>query len=141
MHLLLETAFCDIDDFKNYNDTYGHIAGDECLCAIASVIAKRTSRPTDLTARYGGEEFALILSDTKLEAAARIAESIRQAVVDLNIPHEKSETSSCVTISIGVATMKLAKDVDSYDKLIQNADRLLYSAKRMGKNQGVSDQH
>ncbi|MCP4091331.1 MAG: diguanylate cyclase [Gammaproteobacteria bacterium] len=137
----ISLIFCDIDDFKIYNDTYGHIAGDECLCAIASAITKKASRPSDLTARYGGEEFAVILPDTKLKAAARIAESIRQAIVDLNIPHEKSETSSCVTISIGVATMKLAKDVDSYDKLIQNADRLLYSAKRMGKNQVASDQH
>ncbi len=137
----ISLLFCDIDNFKIYNDTYGHIAGDECLCAIASAIAKKTNRPTDLTARYGGEEFAVILPDTKLDAATQIAESIRQAVVDLNILHEKSETSSCVTISIGVATMKLARDTGPYDKLIQNADKLLYSAKKMGKNQVASDQH
>ncbi|MCP3669252.1 MAG: diguanylate cyclase [Gammaproteobacteria bacterium] len=135
----ISLIFCDIDNFKIYNDTYRHIAGDECLSAIASAVTKKANRPSDLAARYGGEEFAVILPDTKLNAATQIAESMRQAVVDLDIPHEKSETSNCVTISIGVATMRPEINTDSRDKLIDTADKLLYSAKKRGKNQVAYD--
>ncbi|MCP4994828.1 MAG: diguanylate cyclase [Gammaproteobacteria bacterium] len=135
----ISLILCDIDDFKDYNDTYGHIAGDECLTAIAVAIEKSVSRPADLAARYGGEEFAVILPDTKLDGAVQIAESIRQAVMDLGIPHEKSATGGYVTISLGVSAMRPARDSNSYAKLIEYTDKLLYSAKGKGKNQVVHE--
>ncbi len=94
---------CDVDYFKRYNDTYGHLAGDDCLRAIAGVMRQAVRRPADLVARYGGEEFVMILPNTNLNGASKIAESIRIAVRNLKIEHISSTVNRFVTVSLGVA--------------------------------------
>jgi diguanylate cyclase (GGDEF)-like protein len=131
---MISLALIDIDYFKNYNDTYGHQAGDECLRQVAAVMRETISRPTDLVARYGGEEFAVILTDTDDEGAVVVAETIRKRIEALMIPHADSHVSDHVTISVGVAT--LIPQSDSLAKeIIKNADQSLYDAKHRGRNQ------
>lgn len=124
----------DIDFFKNYNDTYGHLAGDGCLKNIARVISDSVNRPSDLVARYGGEEFMVVLPGTDIEGASFLAESIRKGVGDLKIPHTSSMISGHVTISLGVATTNQTRGLTP-DKLILAADQSLYKAKQGGRNQ------
>ncbi|MCW6035220.1 diguanylate cyclase [Spirulina subsalsa FACHB-351] len=133
-HLAL--IMCDVDYFKSYNDTYGHPMGDECLKQVADVIQGIIKRPSDLAARYGGEEFILLLANTSLEGALRIAESVRQGVEVLRIPHERSPISPHVTLSCGVATMIPTLDALS-GTLLYMADQALYEAKNRGRNQVV----
>ncbi|CAO3417767.1 diguanylate cyclase domain-containing protein [Azospirillum doebereinerae] len=123
----------DVDHFKAYNDHYGHQSGDECLRAVAEVLAERMKRPCDLVARYGGEEFICLLPETENSGAAQVAEWLRAAVADCGIPHAKSPVASCVTISLGVATM-VPGSSRTPDQLAQAADQLLYQAKRAGRN-------
>ncbi len=123
----------DIDFFKNYNDHYGHGAGDECLRKVARALSDVLRRPGDLAARYGGEEFVALLPETSLEAAAAIAERMRQAILDLNIPHARSEAGQCVSISLGVASAAPKGDVPAA-RLVEEADRRLYQAKQSGRN-------
>ena len=111
----------DIDHFKNYNDTHGHQAGDECLRRVAQTLRNSVHRAADLVARYGGEEFVVLLPDTPVEHARQIAESIRAAVEKLG-----------ATVSIGVAS-----ELSSIEALIRKADEALYEAKRLGRNQVV----
>lgn len=129
--------FFDIDYFKNYNDCYGHQAGDECLKAIAKAALTTFPRATDVVARYGGEEFAIILPNTSLNDATKLAEKLRQTIADLQIVHEKSEGHPYVTLSLGVAFL-----VPSFEeqpgKLVANADKALYKAKQAGRNCAVS---
>ena len=101
----LALVLCDVDAFKAYNDHYGHQAGDECLKQVAAAIATCCRRPSDMVARYGGEEFAVILPDTDLEGALKIAELARQAVEQLKLAHAHSPAAACVSISGGVAAM------------------------------------
>lgn len=124
----------DVDFFKKFNDSYGHVAGDECLQAVAGAIARCVGRPGDLAARYGGEEFAVIMSDTDTAGAMEVAEAIRNAVVALQIPHAASAID-VVTLSLGVATVYPGKDphIASPD-LIRQADALLYQSKNNGRN-------
>lgn len=129
----LAVLMCDIDYFKDYNDLYGHLAGDDCLKEVARVLAEHCRRPGDLAARFGGEEFTLVFPVTDLQGAVQLAESIRQAVEDLQLVHEKSTVSKFVTISIGVATMVPSKD-GSHDDLLHRADKLLFEAKSAGRN-------
>lgn len=129
----ISLILCDIDFFKLYNDTYGHVAGDECLKNIAKTIATTVKRPTDLVARYGGEEFAIILPGTTNEGAVYIAELIRKAIFDLKIFHIESKVSPFVTLSLGVSTMIPQKDSTS-EILIKTADHFLYNAKNRGRN-------
>ena len=129
----LALIMLDIDSFKKYNDTYGHAMGDECLRQIARVLARAGRRSYDLAARYGGEEFALILPDTNLTHAKRHAEELRQQVEGLQIPHQSSESTHCVTVSLGVAVMIPSVDDDPRD-LVLRADQALYDAKHKGKN-------
>jgi len=131
----LSLIICDIDFFKIYNDTYGHLAGDECIQQISQAIKKAIYRPTDLACRYGGEEFALILPETPLEGARHIAELIRQQVIELGVVHESSPASGSVTLSLGVATAYLEAGVESPEELINAADIALYLAKESGRNQ------
>lgn len=124
----------DIDYFKLYNDTYGHQAGDDCLRAVARSMQACARRPMDLVARYGGEEFAVVLPNTDAEGAVFIAEKIRSAVHELGIPHCKSSSAECVTVSCGVSSVIPYGD-DSPEVLISLVDEGLYRAKRQGRNQ------
>jgi diguanylate cyclase (GGDEF)-like protein len=129
----LSLLMVDVDHFKLYNDRYGHLAGDECLRAVGSVLAKAPFRGTDLAARFGGEEFAILLPRAGAEGAFLIADRIRQAVADQQQPHI-SNPSSIVTVSIGVATLHPAEETGE-KLLIQRADEALYQAKKEGRNQ------
>ena len=123
----------DIDDFKAYNDTYGHARGDDCLRTVAQAIKGHLRRPSDLVARYGGEEFAVVLPDTPIEAAYGLAEKIRLGIVGLNIAHAKARAASHVTVSIGAATSTAEKPL-AKPQLIEAADAQLYASKRAGRN-------
>ena len=129
----LALILVDVDYFKQYNDTYGHLAGDECLRRIAKTLQACCKRPADLSARYGGEEFILLLPDTNVEGATFLAETIREKIEDLNIRHETSEAHTIVTVSSGVAVVKPSQD-DSQNELIAHADEALYFAKQHGRN-------
>lgn len=136
--LPMSLLFCDVDFFKTYNDTYGHLTGDDCLKQVAKAIKLNIQRPTDLLARYGGEEFAVILSNTNDQGAIDLAENIRQKVYDLKIPHSQSRVDHFVTLSIGVATI-VPDVVISPDTLIEVGDKALYTAKAQGRNRIVAE--
>jgi len=123
----------DIDAYKSYNDHYGHQRGDDGLRKIAQTIASSARRPPDIVARYGGEEFALILNDTDLHGAQVVAERIRLAVENLQIPHLAADTG-VVTVSLGVAAQHVLQGGDA-SSLVAAADEALYLAKRRGRNQ------
>jgi diguanylate cyclase (GGDEF)-like protein/PAS domain S-box-containing protein len=129
----LSLIFMDIDFFKEYNDHYGHLAGDDCLRHVASVLGRLVQRPGDLVARYGGEEFACILPGTDQQGAAGLADKIMKSINGLNLPHVASRAASRVTLSFGVATM-VPERGQSPSELIRLADHLLYSAKKEGRN-------
>jgi diguanylate cyclase (GGDEF)-like protein len=129
----LALAMIDIDHFKSFNDTHGHVAGDACLRAIAGILHNDMSRPHDLIARYGGEEFACLLPDTDLEGARVKAEQLRHAVQSLGIPHEASGTAPVVTISVGLETF-IPTDELTPERLVAAADAQLYKAKHAGRN-------
>ncbi|NLY54019.1 MAG: diguanylate cyclase [Firmicutes bacterium] len=129
----LSIILLDIDHFKEYNDRYGHVRGDECLRQIGSVLACSINPSVDLAARYGGEEFACILPDTDIQAAVAIAEKIRQGIQDLRIEHEDSPVSQFVTASFGVTTVQYSTDISPAD-IVAMADKLLYKAKVSGRN-------
>ncbi|MGJ0376293.1 sensor domain-containing diguanylate cyclase [Aliarcobacter cryaerophilus] len=129
----LSIILLDIDFFKQYNDTYGHQAGDLCLQKIASCLDDELNRSHDLVARYGGEEFICILPNTNKFDAINIATKLKIAVQNLEIPHENSRISSIVTISLGVSTV-IPKDKLEKTKLIKKADNALYLAKENGRN-------
>jgi diguanylate cyclase (GGDEF)-like protein len=133
----LSLVICDIDYFKAFNDHYGHLAGDECLISVAAALKSCCRRPADLAARYGGEEFVLILPETELAGAMRIAELARTTVLALQHAHGHSPASPYVTISIGVAALSKARDLetDTPVALIEAADRALFRAKADGRNQ------
>lgn len=129
----MSIIFIDIDYFKNYNDTYGHLEGDRCLASIASSIKKCAERAGDFMARFGGEEFIYILPNTAREGAMFVAEDMRKSVMELKIEHRGSSVYPYVTISIGVVSFMphIEKDMDNV--LIQ-ADTALYTAKNNGRN-------
>ena len=130
----LGLVLADIDFFKAYNDRYGHLAGDECLCRVASVLACALRRPMDTLARYGGEEFAIVLPNTDLPGAATVAEGLRRAVESLDIPHACSSHGR-VTASFGVAALQPGtRAVHEPAGLFALADRRLYAAKDAGRN-------
>lgn len=128
----LAMIMCDVDYFKRFNDTYGHLAGDECLRQVAGALTRSLDRGGDTLARYGGEEFALILSDTSLNGAQTVAERARHEVLALGIPHTASDLSQ-VTISLGVACMK-PDESSTEQSLLNAADQALYRAKKNGRN-------
>jgi diguanylate cyclase (GGDEF)-like protein len=123
----------DIDYFKQYNDTYGHQAGDTCLQQVAKAIGEIVSRPGDLPARYGGEEFVVVLPKTDATGAAIVAEKMRATVHALRLQHASSQVSNRVTISIGVAAM-VPPEKSEPAVLVAAADQALYRAKREGRN-------
>ncbi|MBS1172559.1 MAG: diguanylate cyclase, partial [Proteobacteria bacterium] len=128
----------DIDYFKQYNDVYGHQAGDECLRAVAGNLARHARRPGDWVARFGGEEFAVVLSETDARGAVHLAEQMRAAIDALAIPHSGSAVGRTVSISAGVASMVPESATGEPDELVQWADAALYDAKRQGRNRVVS---
>jgi diguanylate cyclase (GGDEF)-like protein len=123
-------ALFDVDHFKQYNDHYGHGAGDEALRKVGEVLAEYARRPFDVAARYGGEEFVLLAHDTL--HFEHLIEQVRLAVLDLGIPHEKSSVSSIVTISGGGVLAR--PDTLPPEQMLLHADRLLYRAKHAGRN-------
>lgn len=129
----LSLILIDIDFFKNFNDTYGHQAGDRCLAEVASALHASLNRSSDFVARYGGEEFAVILPDTDCRGAMLVAEKLRREIENLRIPHAKSAVADYVTVSIGVSST-MPVQYNNPEKLIAEADDALYSAKRAGRN-------
>lgn len=124
---------CDIDNFKRYNDTYGHTSGDLCLKRVAGAIEDSLRRPSDFCARYGGEEFVVVLPNTSQQGAEHVAERIRRRVVDLAITHKKSLPLQLISLSLGVATSTDTSFI-SHEDLIRFADQALYRAKELGRN-------
>ncbi|MDY6827393.1 MAG: diguanylate cyclase [Bacillota bacterium] len=133
----LTVMMCDIDYFKNYNDLYGHQAGDDCLRAVAAVLANHCRRSGDLATRYGGEEFALVMPAVDLERAGRLAETIRKNIEALKLRHEGSSVDDFVTLSIGVAC-RVPSAESAPEKLLVAADKALYAAKEDGRNRVCS---
>ena len=132
----LSLVIADIDSFKRYNDSLGHLAGDTCLRRVAQSLATAARRPGDLVARIGGEEFAFILPGTSRADALAIAERVREEILALQIPHPRSSVSRYVTLSLGVA--ELTPDLgQSPQDLIRAADAALYRAKKQGRNRVV----
>lgn len=127
----LSLLLIDIDFFKLFNDNYGHLAGDSALCQVASVIKASLLRPIDFVSRYGGEEFVVVLPETDGEGAIKVAERIRQNVVQRQLTHEHS-AHHIVTVSIGVAYYH--DGIEGHLGLIEKADENLYTAKKSGRN-------
>lgn len=123
----------DVDNFKKYNDIYGHVKGDRCLHDVAQAMAKCIHRPGDMVARYGGEEFAIILPETTLEAAKEVAEKCRQAVQDMKLEHKGNSMYGVITVSMGVACV-VPEEGLTYGELIEMADQALYESKEKGRN-------
>lgn len=129
----LAAIMMDVDQFKAYNDHFGHGAGDECLMRVAHALAAEIRRPTDGVFRYGGEEFVALLGDTGEEGAVHMGERFRQAVELLSIPHPASSVAPGVTISVGWA-VAVPGEAGAAEDLVAAADRGLYLAKREGRN-------
>jgi diguanylate cyclase (GGDEF)-like protein len=130
----LALVLLDVDCFKQYNDYYGHLAGDDCLQAICQTIQNvAAKRPGDVVARYGGEEIAVLLPQTDQAGAIAVAEKIRHAIIELNIPH-CGNPAGLVTLSAGINVLDPVTSTDTIDAFINNADRALYSAKNNGRN-------
>lgn len=126
-------ALLDIDFFKQYNDHYGHTAGDRCLQLVAKTIKHSLHRPMDFVARYGGEEFVIILPDSTVNETILVAEKVRENIQNLSIRHEHPDIQSHLTVSIGVAsTTPIQHTVNR--QFLEEADKNLYQAKRMGRN-------
>ncbi|RCJ31338.1 diguanylate cyclase [Nostoc minutum NIES-26] len=132
----LSLILCDVDFFKLYNDTHGHLAGDDALRHVAKAISQALKRPADLVARYGGEEFAVILPNTDIEGAIAVATEIQSNVRALQLPHLNSQVCEFITLSLGVATI-IPHSQSSPATLIAAADQGLYQAKAQGRNCAV----
>jgi diguanylate cyclase (GGDEF)-like protein/PAS domain S-box-containing protein len=132
----LSLIMIDVDHFKNYNDHYGHLAGDNCLRQIASTLKAMVERGTDIVARYGGEEFVVILPDTDCQGAAALAGRIAESVLELALPHATSDTSEFVTVSLGVTSATDHVLTDG-SQLVALADQAMYQAKNNGRNRYV----
>ncbi len=130
----------DIDYFKKYNDTYGHLKGDDCLKKVAKALISSARRSADFVSRYGGEEFAITLPALKNDATVTVAKRVRCEVERMKIYHEKSDINKYVTISLGVATIIPVMSME-HEVLIQAADRALYMAKNAGRNRVVATEY
>lgn len=135
----LSLIVLDIDHFKQYNDFYGHIQGDDCLRRVAQTLNSAGTRPRDFFARYGGEEFVLVLPETDAQAAKTMAERCRTLISQQQIPHENSTTSPFVTVSLGVGTIVPSHDAEPI-VFIEAVDRLLYKAKQDGRDCAIFSQ-
>jgi diguanylate cyclase (GGDEF)-like protein len=120
---------CDIDHFKDYNDNYGHLVGDQCLRRVGNILRDSTRADSDFVARFGGEEFAVLLPNTDLHIAQQRAEGLRS-----RISTQTAEADfPAVTVSIGVAVILSATDKTA-QHLVEAADRVLYESKRLGRD-------
>ncbi len=131
----LSLIILDIDDFKKYNDTYGHLKGDNILINIANIMLN-TMRKSDIVCRYGGEEFTIILPNTNKKFAIIVAERLREKIENFNFSLTENQSSGKITVSIGVST--LSDDNKTIEQLIKKADNALYEAKGKGKNRVIS---
>jgi len=129
----LTVMMIDVDSFKEYNDTYGHQAGDDCLWMIANCLKRALNRPADLVGRYGGEEFIAVVPRTPLEGARVVADGMRQMVEEASVPHKASPVADHITVSVGLATVVPTQALSPTD-LIAAADQALYAAKEAGRN-------
>lgn len=129
----LALVLCDVDYFKDYNDAFGHLAGDDCLRQVALTIDRVLSRPMDLVARFGGEEFVVVLPQTSAAGAMKVAELIQAEIANAMIPHTRSLVSDYITLSIGIVSV-IPTDNRSPKDLIDEADQALYIAKQQGRN-------
>jgi len=138
----LSYIMTDIDWFKNYNDTYGHQAGDDCLVSVGNAIQGVLKRGGDVAARYGGEEIGVLLPETDVSGAVKIAEGIQAAVAALRIPHETSP-NGFITVSAGVASCAggVQAHLSTWQSLLYAADKALYCAKNAGRNAIAVDPH
>jgi diguanylate cyclase (GGDEF)-like protein len=132
----LSVMMIDVDHFKRYNDTYGHLAGDTCLRQVAMCLQAAVDRKQDIVARYGGEEFAVVLPGTGLEGARLVAQRLLTEVRNAAIPHSGSSTGSRLSISVGIGVTG-PPGVDSAQKLVSVADAALYRAKRSGRDRAA----
>ncbi|QDC44929.1 GGDEF domain-containing protein [Methylophilus medardicus] len=133
----LALIMMDIDYFKQFNDFYGHLRGDEVLKQVAEILSHTGVRGRDFFARFGGEEFVLVLPEAPLNAARRIAERCRQLIFKAQIPHEQSEISHILTISMGVGSI-IPNASDDLQHFIDSVDQLMYEAKHQGRNRIAS---
>lgn len=133
---VLSIVLCDVDCFKSYNDSLGHVQGDECLRQVSAAMAKSLSRRSDLLARYGGEEFVVILPQTDASGAIQVAERLREAVLALALPHPKSSAGRFVSVSVGAATLRASPENSPF-RCVELADEVLYVAKREGRNRSI----
>ena len=122
----------DIDFFKQFNDSQGHLAGDECLIKVATVLAANVAAPQGLVARYGGEEFAVVLPDAQEAQAIEVAEQLIDAIERIDIPHPQSPIGR-ITVSIGIATL-ICSNEGNATMLLEAADQAMYRAKELGRN-------
>ncbi len=132
--LCITIIMIDIDHFKGYNDHFGHCSGDDCLKKVAASLRNALLRSTDLVARYGGEEFAAILPLAEHQGSVLMAERMRKSVESLHILHPKSDASDYVTVSVGCASM-IPKGKIISQTLVDASDKMLYAAKKNGRNQ------
>lgn len=133
-NLPLSVCFVDIDYFKQYNDTYGHGAGDQCLYKVAQSINNHIRREGDFVARYGGEEFVCVWIGADAEAAMKLAQNLRYGIASLYVPHQTSQCAPHVTVSLGVASAMPSRTNATPATLLKQADDYLYQAKANGRN-------
>ena len=137
--ILLSLLMIDIDFFKRYNDTYGHVEGDKCLKIVAQTLSQTVTRADDFVVRYGGEEFVIVLPNTDEHGVRLIAEKLLENIRDCNIPHEQNDAANCLTVSIGATTGKVAH-THSADDFVKKADEMLYKSKQNGRNRYYFEQ-
>lgn len=130
----ITVILADIDLFKNYNDTYGHMEGDKCIFSVAKALNNCTVRPTDFVARFGGEEFICVLPNTDPQGAVYVAEKMMKSIRGMKIPHKGSTVAHHITLSFGVSSLIPQGDSDMME-FISRADSALYQSKRLGRNQ------
>jgi diguanylate cyclase (GGDEF)-like protein len=135
----LSFILCDVDFFKEYNDTYGHQAGDRCLVTVAGTLARGARRPADLVSRFGGDEFAVLLPETPVEGARIVADRVLDDLRSLRMENTGSAAYQTVTVSMGIAST-VADEAITPELLIARADRALYRAKTLGKNRAETSE-
>jgi diguanylate cyclase (GGDEF)-like protein len=133
LNLSITAIIVDIDDFKQFNDTYGHIKGDNCLKEVSQILKGLVHRPSDTFCRYGGEEFIYILGNTDIHRALKLCDKIHRSIQSLHIAHSNSVTGEYLSVSIGVASLYPVIGINK-EQLIKQADTYLYDAKSNGKN-------